>query len=487
MRFGSAAVLVLASLGCGRVGFDRLSDGPDVGPDATVMDASDGSITDAADADSAMPTIKLVAIETPTIDPLMLPSFAVQDLAAHGDGFCSCGAFAADIVIGGVTRTSVGDDDAWMGCFDADLNLRWLQTAGTAGSDITGALAVYPSGDVVFRGLIQGSADFGGGIERFFGADDWFVARYDRGGGFVNAEVFGSSGDDDYGNGVLVRADGSIVVTGGCFAGIDFGGGALSGSADREGCFALLDDAWSQLASFAWGGAGAQFLSGAAELSADRFVVTENFETGLDLGSGVIPSAGGQDVAIFVVTSAGVIESQWTISGPLEQYAREPLVAGDGNVYVVGSTRGDTDFGDGVRTLAGTAGFVASYDAAGALRWARFIGDGVDGPSFGDDLAIDGDGSIYAVGGIDSGAVFDGSPVGGAGGLDAYIVALDPSGHTLWKRVFGSSGDDRLKAVTVLAGGAIVVGGYADGSFVVDGLTVDLTSRGTFLAKLALE
>ncbi len=75
---------------------------------------------------------------------------------------------------------------------------------------------------------------------------------------------------------------------------------------------------------------------------------------------------------------------------------------GSGHSYVTGSFRGSATFGPGETnetTLTSAGGidiFVAKYDAAGALVWAKRAGG--TGSDFGRGTAVDGSGNSYVTG-----------------------------------------------------------------------------------------
>ncbi|HTQ06929.1 MAG TPA: SBBP repeat-containing protein [Polyangiaceae bacterium] len=127
-------------------------------------------------------------------------------------------------------------------------------------------------------------------------------------------------------------------------------------------------------------------------------------------------------------------------------------VDAQGAVYLVGETAGL----EGV-TISGVMGAVLKFDAAGNRLWTQQFG------SSGDDTAaaVATVGNVVYVAGVTGGSL-DGTP--SAGGLDAFLAEYDGSGNLLWRRQFGSAGDDRPWSLAVDAAGNAYVAGTTNGS-----------------------
>ncbi len=84
-------------------------------------------------------------------------------------------------------------------------------------------------------------------------------------------------------------------------------------------------------------------------------------------------------------------------------------------------------------------------------------------------LAVAADGHAYVAG--STGAALPGEA--NAGGLDAFVVALDPSGQPLWGRELGGPGDEAVNGVAVGPQGQVAIAGVTmaalDGGAPLDG------------------
>lgn len=143
----------------------------------------------------------------------------------------------------------------------------------------------------------------------------------------------------------------------------------------------------------------------------------------------------------------------WRHLGSAGDFDASNAVAIDvhGNVYIAGETYG---------SLAGRYrgeedAFLAKYDADGRLQWKRQLGTRCYDIAKG--IAVDGDGNAL-VGGYTCGWLA--APPQGA---DSFLAKYDPDGRQLWRRQFGSTGDEVTYGVATDAHGNTVLCGYTDG------------------------
>ena len=143
---------------------------------------------------------------------------------------------------------------------------------------------------------------------------------------------------------------------------------------------------------------------------------------------------------------------------------------GAGGAFLAGRSRGAVDFrGDGSPAVPGLGdrdGYVARFDAAGALVWGVVVGSDRD-----DDLtdaAAVGAGGLVAVGRFRTGGDFDGDgqpdltaqgTSDNSAGNDAFIVRYDASGAIVWARSVSGPNNDTATGVAVDDAGRVTVTG----------------------------
>jgi hypothetical protein len=175
---------------------------------------------------------------------------------------------------------------------------------------------------------------------------------------------------------------------------------------------------------------------------------------------------------VAIVSTAHAQSFAWARSGggvDLDE-ARAVAVDADGNSYVTGIFSASLAcffcgqpaiFGAGqpnATTLLPDSGtrdiFVAKYDPAGVLQWARRAGGGGADEAYG--IAVDGAGNSYITGLTGAADFGDGVTLPDSG---AFVAKYDGGGHALWARTLDPAGTGF--AIAVDPAGATYVTGYA--------------------------
>jgi hypothetical protein len=167
-----------------------------------------------------------------------------------------------------------------------------------------------------------------------------------------------------------------------------------------------------------------------------------------------------------------------------DQYGAGVAADAAGNVIVVGSFNGSADFGGGALVSAGASDvFVVKLDPQGNYLWAKRFGDANDQTA--ESVAVDSAGNVIVVGEFRGTINFGGSPLTSAGGVDAFVVKLDPNGGHLWSKSFGDASGQAAQSVAIDAVGDVCITGYFGGTINFGGSTLTSSSSGDlFVAKL---
>jgi gliding motility-associated-like protein len=192
------------------------------------------------------------------------------------------------------------------------------------------------------------------------------------------------------------------------------------------------------------------------------------------------------------------VKPDWAISMAGNSYdACKAITLDDaGNVYATGyfSTTVDFDAGTGVFNLSAVNAedaYMAKYDPAGKLIWAKNIGD--FRYQAGNALTLDANGNIYVTGIFFGTTDFDPGPgvsnLVSAGNEDIFVCKYDNTGNFIWAKKFGGPTNDFCNAIKLDATGNIFINGYFEGTADFDpGIGVfNLVSAGStdiFICKL---
>lgn len=355
--------------------------------------------------------------------------------------------------LGGGPLTSKGDNDILVGKFDADGGHLWSKLFGGSMLDRAERIAFDGSGNVLVTGRFAGTVNPGGGLSTLMatGAADGVVIRFDGATGAPELAVkLGGTGDDEYGFGVAADADNNIYVTG-------------------------------------------------------------RFDGTMTLGATTLESAGGADVFVAKLSSAGafVWAKRYGSAGDDRAYdlVVEPT---SGDVIVTGYFTDAISFGGVPETLLSSGArdiFVARLTGDGDHVWSRAYGDAADqlGPDASYSttkwtaLALDGAGNIHLGGPLWGEAEFNPASPGASGLLkskaattaDAFFVKLSGAGAFLAGFRYGGTGSELGQDIAVSPDGHVVLVGRFYGT------TMDFGAAGTlvgvtgdpegFVAQIALD
>lgn len=406
-----------------------------------------------------------------------------------GDGGAGGGASVNTSASGGgasSTGTSMNAGGGGAGMSTGDL--AFAKGFGDVAEQQGTAIAASGS-EVLVTGFASGTIDFGNEPLPEMGNSgklDTFLAKLDASANRVWSKRF----QDCVAHGVAVSGSGDVIVVGEANGDVDFGGGLLQLSKNNTidvfvaRFYASGQHRWSKLFG---NGPPDQMAYAVAVDGAGNSVVAGTFAGNLDFGAGpVLSSAGGTDifVAKFNPDGAALWSKRFGDSaGP--QAASAVAIDAQGNVIVAGSFRGSINLGgQDLTTNGGADVFVAKLDASGDHIWSKSSGSPSDDEAHG--VAVDANGDVYLTGHFRSSVVVGPNiTLTSAGGEDAFLVKLDPSGKTLWGKSFGNSANQRAVGVAADAAGNVVVTGAFSGQIDFGkGPSSSAGSNDGFVAKL---
>ena len=386
------------------------------------------------------------------------------------------------------TLTGAGLDDIFVVKYDASGALVWAKRAGGTGLDVGVGIAVDGSGNSYVTGSFRGSPTFGPGETNETtltseGDIDIFVAKYDASGDLVWAKRAGGTSGDG-GRGIAVDGSGNSYVTG------DFGGSATFGPGETNETtltstgsfvFDMFVAKYDASGALVWAKrAGAPSLNdfgrGIAVDGSGNSYVTGLFEDSATFGPGEINETtltGFVDIFVAKYDASGDLVWAKRAGETSPDFGLGIAVDGSGHSYVTGSFRGSATFGPvetNETTLTSAGGidiFVAKYDAAGALVWAKRAGGtgGFFASDSGNGIAVDGAGNSYVTGAFVDSATFgvgesNETTLTSAGGADIFVAKYDASGDLVWAKRAGGTGSDFGRGTAVDGSGNSYVTGF---------------------------
>jgi len=243
----------------------------------------------------------------------------------------------------------------------------WAKAYGT-GTLLPAGVAIDRFGDIAVTGrAMGGSVDFGGGSISCGGAYNTFVGKYSGAdGGYRWAKSFGGSNAD---GGYGIACDpttGNIVVTGGFSGTADFGGGAVTSTAEAV-YLAGYDTSGNFLWVRTYGGAAGNSQGNSVKIDANGNLAMTGAKAGAWNVGGTINFNGGVFVHVYAISGNAAPTLTWSkLPGANTGSSQGNGIAfdGQGHVLVTGwFASGTVDFGGMSATTAGNTqyGFVTEY------------------------------------------------------------------------------------------------------------------------------
>jgi len=245
---------------------------------------------------------------------------------------------------------------------DPKGNHTWSKRFGS-GTTFADSVASDAAGNVIIAGRLMGAVDFGSGPPA--GGTGWnlFVTKLGPGGEHLWGKAFG--GATAYDNpAVAVDPSGSVVFAGSYTKDLDLGGGVLtSHGGDTEGFLAKLSPDGAHVWSKALGGGGHDVVEGVAVNASGMIGLTGSFHQTAEIGGSPLKSAGDADVFVAKYDPSGTHLVSKRFGGP--KWDAGSAVAFDraGTLLATGRFEGSVDLEGGAPlTSAGKVDlFVASF------------------------------------------------------------------------------------------------------------------------------
>lgn len=411
-----------------------------------------------------------------------------SSVAVDGDGnvYTLLSFWSGSVTLGGTTYTLRGTTDALLVSYDADGVLRWAKHIGGTGLDLGRGIAVDDDGNVYVVGETEGPLDLGGGpLAPVPGhVRDIWMASYDGAGAHRWSQRRGGSGL------VLLTdvavGEGSVIVTGHMTGTLNVGGGLLTSAGDADLLLFSLGSDGSHQWSRRLGGTNEDHANAVAIDASGELVVAGYFAGTANFGTGALVSAGSADALVLGLDASGVTRWARRFGSTAIDIAQDAAVDDDGNAYAVSGFAGTIDLGAGPIVSAGNQDvIVASWNHDGTLRWARRGGSTQLDYIRG--LVLDSDGDPVITGSFfGPTASFGGAALPNAGNYDTFLAGFAAAtGAHQWSESFGGATRDDGYDLALSPTGALLLVGTTNGTFTIAGTSVSTTGGDdVFVASL---
>jgi hypothetical protein len=216
--------------------------------------------------------------------------------------------------------------------------------------------------------------------------------------------------------------------------------------------------------------------------------IAGGFDGTRNFGTKTLTAAGGTDIFLTKISSAGDIK--WAIAGGSHKDDWANGVSADnlGNVYVTGEHRDSLFFGQTlVQNFKKRDAFIAKFDTQnGRCLWGKHAGND-EGNERGNDVFADKNCNVYVTGEVGGNATFGNILVENEGNPQIFVAKISTEGDWIWAATAGSSDtfDIRSNSIAMAQNDEIYITGNFRNTAIFGSNT--LASNGktdVFLAKI---
>lgn len=324
---------------------------------------------------------------------------------------------STDIALDGSVLPNAGGYDVFTAKFSPEGKVLWVKTAGGSGYDYGHGLIVDGNGDIVVTGAVQGKASFG--TETVDGkGSSIFCAKYGADGTLKWLRA--SSGVSGSGHGIAADGEGNLYLGGNVSGKGAFGTVAIDAPSQSAVAVKLTPAGEAVWASVIPGSPGALYHEITCD-AAGRVWGAGMFKGTVTVAGETFSSSGEKDNDGLIVhlDPSGTVKWARHLHGPGTDYCLGVATDGKGTAYVCGDFNADTDLaGMPLKTQGSGDVFLASFDEAGTLQWARTAGGAKNDSAY--PLIFQAPDELIFAGAFSAPAVFGGREVKESGASDLY-------------------------------------------------------------------
>jgi hypothetical protein len=352
----------------------------------------------------------------------------------------------------------------------------WSQSFGSTQTERVVGVEGDAYGNIYLLAISSEDVDLGGGVIPNTGSWDILLAKYAPDGTHIWSHGFGTVGSD-YAEGLAVDDYGFLSITARVPLAIDFGGGVLPNAGGYDMAVAHFDPDGNHIWSEMIGSPTSE---NSTDVALDAFGNTSiigHFENSIDVGTITHSSNGFTDILVIKFDPTGAILWSQSYGGIDYDYANEIVADSGQNIIFSVYSYSSIDFGGGAHTKYTSMDvYLVKLNFAGAYQWSSIYGG--NSSDYATGLTIDSQDNIIFTGYFAGTANFGGAPLLAGGSYDVVLAKYQSDGTHLWSQALGGPGvSDNSEAVTTDSQDNIYLTGEMSGTGSFGG--DDLTSAGS--------
>ncbi len=363
------------------------------------------------------------------------------------DEYASCIRQTKDggYIVAGTTTSSdgmlIGDlsgSNAWVVKMSSGGGVQWKSEIGGSKGDNLYSIEQTADGGYIAAGSSY-SDDWD--VPNNKGGLDWWIVKLNNAGAVVWSKSLGGSKDDEA-RSICQTSDGGYIVAG--YTDSDSGDISVN-KGSRDFWIVKLDGNGTLQWQKSYGGGSFDYANAIRQTTDGGYIVAGTTYSSDGDVSGNHSYGGYTDCWIIKLNSAGNLEWQKALGGPMNEGANSIELTSDGGYIMAGyssSSSGDVSARFGERDY-----WVVKLSASGAIQWQKVLGYAEN------EIAYDAQQTT------DSGYIIVGFKRSTYINSNYWIVKLNNSGNLVWEKTWGGSADDDATSIRQTTDQGFIIAG----------------------------
>lgn len=351
-----------------------------------------------------------------------------------------------------------GDLDYLLWKLDETGGTDWQKSFGGSGSDLLKVILNTTDGGFILGGNSNSPVGFDK-KQANRGANDYWIIKLDAKGNPLWERVFGGKGNEDL-TALIATRDGGYLIGGSSSSSAEIDDSLLGAKKENsrgslDYWIIKIDGQGKEIWQHTYGGKYADVLKSMVATADGGYLIGGYSNSPATSDKNAESLGTGNDFWVLKLDEKGGIEWQQVLGGAAEDQLKVVLQTKDGNYVTAGQSNSNTR-----TTKKGTDVWVVKLDVTGSLLWENAYDIGKN--DILTSLIEQEDGHFlmgaYSPSGYDQ--------ANNEEGINDYVaLKIAPNGEELWRKIFGSNGEDVLKKLIETRDGGYLMVGTANPEF----------------------
>lgn len=284
-----------------------------------------------------------------------------------------------NVIVCGHMSADMNDADAVVVKYAPNGTQSWMKRFGAGDAHFQSAMCVATNSaqETIIAGEFDGAFSLGGATLEPTGGPTFFMAKLDAGGNHVWSKRFFTRTPYSYNlSGLDIGVDGQATFTGVLLDSLDLGNGVMKSAGGSDIFVGRFDTNGNALWSKRFGDAQDQIVSDIAVNEYNQIALAASTNGSVNFGGGALTAGVDYEPVIAVLNSAGNHVWSKIYTGSSNQYGDRVLWASNHDLLAVCRGTGTLNFGGGARTISGPINGVylaRVFGSTGTHRWSTTV------------------------------------------------------------------------------------------------------------------